>query len=121
MAQEVLARGERGDHVGVLRVLGGGADALSAASDFAVLRAAYRGLARLIHPDKLGKRFAGATKAFQCLARAFEALTAPTSASDPPSRAGKRRAAAPAVGRSNEGCYRTRCRCPRCGGGWGGR
>ena len=28
-------------------------------------RKAYRGLARLLHPDKLGRHFPGATKAFQ--------------------------------------------------------
>ena len=42
-----------------------------------VMRRAFRGLARLIHPDKLGRRYPQATKAFQALARAFDVLSAP--------------------------------------------
>ena len=116
MATEVLARGECHDHEGVLSVLG--AD-LTSASPFEALKQAYRGLAKLIHPDKLGSRFAGATKAFQCLARAFEVLTAPAPSAGV--NAGGKRPAMETVGRSNEGCYRTRCSCPRCGARWGGR
>eukprot|EP00966_Prymnesium_polylepis_P249252 5762501-Prymnesium_polylepis.1 len=77
------------------------------------MRKAYRALARLLHPDKLGRHFPEATKAFQCLTSAFEALTAPV-----PDAKGKK--AGPAVGRSNDGCYRTKVRCPRCKAHWGG-
>ena len=80
------------------------------------LRKAYRGLARLIHPDKLHGRFSGATKAFQCLARAFELLTAPEHAA---AAGGGNANAAATVARSNDGCYRTPVRCPRCKAAWG--
>jgi hypothetical protein len=47
---------------------------------------------------------AGATKAFQMLTSAFESLSAP----EPPAAPGKGKASGPSVGRSNEGCYRTK-------------
>ena len=125
MAREVLARGERGDHEGVLSVLG---VPLTRNSPFSSLRTAYLGLARLIHPDKMVGAFPGATQAFQSLASAFEALTAPAYDTGAASGTGQstgnakgKRPTPPTVGRSNDGCYRTRCSCPRCGGGWGGR
>jgi hypothetical protein len=113
IAKEVLARGERGDHEGVLSALGA---SLTRESPFESLRSAYRGLARLIHPDKLSRRFPGATKAFQCLAHAFEVLTAPE-VSLPSGK--KKGANEPTVGRSNHGCYRTKVLCPRCKASWG--
>ena len=119
VAQQVLSRGSSGDHEGVLSALG---VPLTRSSPFEALRKAYRGLARLIHPDKLAHQFSGATRAFQALARAFEVLTAPAvELPAQPTRRGQTSGTAPAVGRSNEGCYRTRVCCPRCGASWGGR
>ena len=70
MARAVLARGQIGDHEGVLSVLG---TQITRDSPYEDQRRAYRGLARLLHPDKLARHnFKDATKAFQCLARAFE-------------------------------------------------
>ena len=79
-------------------------------------RKAYHGLARLLHPDRLGRHFPGATKAFQFLTSAFESLTAPEPS--PRAKGGKGKAG-PTVGRSNDGCYRTKVTCPRCGDRWG--
>lgn len=96
---------------GVLSVLG---VPISRESSVEEQRKAYHGLARLLHPDRLGRHFPGATKAFQFLTSAFEALTAPEPA--PGAKKGK---AGPTVGRSNDGCYRTKVSCPRCGDRWG--
>ena len=56
MAQAVLERGTVGDHEGVLSALG---VPITRYSPFDVMRRAYRGLAKLIHPDRLARRFAG--------------------------------------------------------------
>ena len=74
------------------------------------MRMAYRGLARLLHPDKLHHE--GAKGAFQMLATAYEELSKPEPSAG---AAGKGKAAAPTVGRSNENCVRTKVTCPRCG------
>ena len=110
-AQAVLSAGAVGDHEGVLSACG---VAVTRDSPFATLRKAYRALAKLIHPDKLGGRFAGATKAFQQLCQAFDTLTAPELTAPK----GKRKAQ-PALARDNHNCFRTKVRCPRCRDQWG--
>ena len=110
-AQAVLSAGAVGDHEGVLSACG---VAVTRDSPFATLRKAYRALAKLIHPDKLGGRFAGATKAFQQLCLAFDTLTAPELTAPK----GKRKAQ-PALARDNHNCFRTKVRCPRCRDQWG--
>ena len=121
IAHAVLAAGKAGDHETVLSALG---IAVKYDSPYASQRKAYLGLARLIHPDKLGDAFPGAKSAFQYLVKAYEALTAPEIAD--PSAAGKggrgskkAAAAAPKLARSNENCFRTRVRCPKCSAVWG--
>ena len=114
MAQAVLERGTVGDHEGVLSALG---VPITRDSPFDVMRRAYRGLAKLIHPDRLARRFAGATKAFQALARAFDTLTSPEEEAAAGGKSAK--PAGPGLMRSNEGCYRTKVRCPRCASQWG--
>ena len=76
MAAAVLAAGKAGDHEAALSAFG---VPITYDSPYAMARKAYLGLARLIHPDKLGSRFAGASAAFQALVKAFEAITTPTS------------------------------------------
>eukprot|EP00900_Chrysochromulina_parva_P024033 jgi/Chrpa1/6263/Chrysochromulina_OHIO_Genome00015973-RA len=121
IAHAVLAAGKAGDHETVLSALG---IAVKYDSPYASQRKAYLGLARLIHPDKLGDAFPGAKSAFQYLVKAYEALTAPEIAD--PRAAGKggrgskkAAAAAPKLARSNENCFRTRVRCPKCSAVWG--
>ena len=80
---------------------------MSRDSPFATLRKAYRALAKLIHPDKLGGRFAGATKAFQQLCHAFDTLTAPDLTAP---KMGKQRKSQPALARDNHNCFRTKVR-----------
>ena len=113
-AGAVIARGERGDAEGVLSVLG-----VNITKDTPVeeMRKAYRALARMLHPDKLGRHFPGATKAFQTLTSAFDALTAPEASPAEAKRKGKK--SAPTVGRSNDNCFRTKVSCPRCAARWG--
>ncbi|KAL3905598.1 MAG: hypothetical protein SGPRY_010858, partial [Prymnesium sp.] len=95
MAMAVIACGARGDPEGVLSAIGvtitretpvegakpasllrtllaallAALPVLIASSMIVEMRKAYRGLARLLHPDKLSRHFAGATKAFQILTR----------------------------------------------------
>eukprot|EP00316_Scyphosphaera_apsteinii_P000266 CAMPEP_0119332876 /NCGR_PEP_ID=MMETSP1333-20130426/83811_1 /TAXON_ID=418940 /ORGANISM="Scyphosphaera apsteinii, Strain RCC1455" /LENGTH=652 /DNA_ID=CAMNT_0007342791 /DNA_START=3 /DNA_END=1961 /DNA_ORIENTATION=+ len=115
MAHAVLAASKAGDHEAVLSVLG---VAVTYNSPYSLQRKAYLGLARLIHPDKLSSCFPGASTAFQALVKAFEALTTPDMAEPTQSGKGKKKAPKP-LPRSNENCFRTRVRCPRCQANWG--
>ena len=118
-AQAVLTAGKAGDHEAVLSALG---MPVTYDSEYATQRKAYLALARMIHPDKLGGRFTGASTAFQHLVKAYEALTTPEVASAPAGSKGKgakAKAAPKPLARSNENCYRTRVGCPRCGCQWG--
>ena len=114
IARAVIAAGKVKDHEAVLSALGA---PVTYDTSLAVTRKAYHGLARLIHPDKLGHAFAGSSEAFQLLVAAFDALTAPAV---PAASGGKKKTNAPALARSNENCYRTRVHCPRCSQQWGG-
>ena len=65
----------------------------------------------VIHPDKLGRSFDQATKAFQTLVTAFDRLSSPDYATEEDS--GKRGGSAAGkdvlkLSRSNDGCVRTR-------------
>lgn len=113
LAKEVLRLGGAGKHVEVLRLLGdpvtagggGGSDNGAAA------RKAFLRISMLIHPDKL-RGFPDATKAFQALVHAFDRHQTKV-----PTAGGELRHKA--LGRSNDGCYRTQVRCPRCEVAWG--
>ena len=114
MAAQVILLGGKGDEEGVLSVLG---VEITRDTPYEEQRKAYRGLARLLHPDKLGRSLGKdtATKAFQYLTSAFEALSTP----DPLGGKKSKKPAGPSVGRSNDGCYRTPIGCPRCFSKWG--
>ena len=112
LAIQVLELAEAGDPEGVLSLLG---QPVSRSTPFAHQRKAYLNLSRMIHPDKL-PRYQQATKAFQALVSAFEALTAPEL---PPQGAQPKAKAHSAISRSNAGCHKTRLHCPRCKAVWG--
>ena len=115
MAAQVILLGGKGGEEGVLSVLG---VEITRDTPYEEQRKAYRGLARLLHPDKLGRSLGKdtATKAFQYLTSAFEALSTP----DPlGGKKSNKKPAGPSVGRSNDGCYRTPIGCPRCFSKWG--
>lgn len=61
----MIQLGEKEDYEAVLSVL----EPVTSASPTASLRKQYLRLSALIHPDKLGRRFDGATKAFQARGR----------------------------------------------------
>ena len=81
----------------------------------ATMRRAYLKLSLIIHPDKLGRSFDQATKAFQALVSAFDRLSSPDVIEEVVSK-GKNKVAK--IARSNEGCVRTRVCCPRCKQPW---
>lgn len=112
MAKQVLALGEGGDASGVLSLVG---SPITSTTPFAAQRKAYLQLSRMIHPDKLGRHFDGATRAFQELVRAFDELTAPP-APEPAAAKGPKQTT---ISRSNQDCHRTRVFCPRCDAEWG--
>ena len=82
-------------------------------SSAADMRKEYLRLSLILHPDKL-RNFPEATKSFQCLVTAFERASAPPAPHD--SKASKSKT----ISRSNEGCFRTSVKCPRCRQSWGG-
>ncbi|GMI30799.1 hypothetical protein TeGR_g4883, partial [Tetraparma gracilis] len=93
---------------------------LGASSPAALLRRGYLKMSLMIHPDRIGRAFPEATRAFQVLVEAFERLTSPDSvpSADAPAKKGEK--AKPArISRSNDGCHRTRVKCPRCKTAWG--
>jgi curved DNA-binding protein CbpA len=83
------------------------------------MRKAYLKISLIIHPDKIGRVFAQATKAFQALVRAFERLSSPDLTTEADERKGsKGKEAAKTIARSNENCFRTKVKCPRCKQPW---
>ena len=82
----------------------------------AIMRKAYLKLSLVIHPDKLGRSFDQATKAFQALVSAFDRLSSPDIIEEETS--GKKGHKVAKIARSNEGCIRTRVCCPRCKQKW---
>jgi hypothetical protein len=125
VAARVIELGETDDFLGILNLAAPSEDArLNSKSSPQQFRKYYLKLSLIIHPDRLGKEFSDATKAFQILVRAFEHLTAPELIEEveAPKGAGKRSSAtakkSTAISRSNDGCYRTRVCCPRCKQPW---
>jgi hypothetical protein len=116
IAKRVLALSELEDYEGILNVAASSASTkISKDSTPAAMRKMYLKLSLIIHPDKLGKIFPDATKAFQAAVRAFEYLNSP--ALEEEQKASKKKKV-PVISRSNEGCYRTRICCPRCKQPW---
>ena len=91
-----------------------GAPRISKQTPLAIMRKAYLKLSLIIHPDKLGRSYDQATKAFQALVSAFDRLSSPDVVQDEDVCKGKKGAKIVKIARSNEGCYRTRVCCPRC-------
>jgi hypothetical protein len=125
IAKRVIELDASDDYLGILNIAGVGS--ITSSSPVAVMRKAYLKLSIRIHPDKLQRKFDQATKAFQALVRAFERLSAPDMEDDifmSEETGGKKGAkkgtstSTQAISRSNEGCYRTRVRCPRCKETW---
>ena len=126
IAKKILQLDASDDYVSILNIAGGGN--ILSSSPIAVMRKAYLKLSLLIHPDKLQRKFDQATKAFQALVRAFERLSAPNVEDDifmseekggkSNKKGGRKATSTAAISRSNEGCFRTRVRCPRCREVW---
>jgi hypothetical protein len=110
LAQQVLDLGEKEKWFDILSILGRRITADSSTGD---MRKEYLRLSLILHPDKL-RNFPDATKSFQCLVTAFERASAPPSVDV--SKASKCKT----ISRSNEGCFRTPIKCPRCRQLWGG-
>ncbi|RHZ06718.1 hypothetical protein DYB31_013716, partial [Aphanomyces astaci] len=86
-------------------------------SSTAIMRKAYLKLSLLVHPDKLPKDFADATRAFQALVTAYEMMSQPPELiTAVPAKA---KHGTMEIMRSNEGCHRTPVHCPRCHEAWG--
>lgn len=119
IAQRILELEDLADDEAIINVMEDSFGHLSKASPLAELRKRYLKLSLLIHPDKIGRSFPQATKAFQTLVQAFERLSTQETAEEAAKskvRVSKKREMA--ISRSNEGCYRTRVRCPRCKEPW---
>eukprot|EP00993_Chasmostoma_nieuportense_P007669 NODE_934_length_1753_cov_7.199877_g876_i0.p1 GENE.NODE_934_length_1753_cov_7.199877_g876_i0~~NODE_934_length_1753_cov_7.199877_g876_i0.p1 ORF type:complete len:561 (-),score=123.61 NODE_934_length_1753_cov_7.199877_g876_i0:71-1699(-) len=110
IAKEVLRLGEMGEHTAILSLLG---ETIATHTDIAQTRKAFLKLSLLLHPDKLGSSFEGATRAFQALVFAFETVTRPETVEAPLTNK------TTTIARSNAGCYRTKVKCPRCKVEWG--
>lgn len=124
VAKRVLQLAEDGDEEGILNIATTKDSRISKNSPVTSMRKAYLKLSLLIHPDKLGRQFEHATKAFQALVKAFEHLSSPDFVSaeedEKTSRAKKKQQQdnVLSLARSNEGCFRTRICCPRCKQPW---
>jgi len=123
IARKVLQLDETDDYEGFLNIAGGGL--ISKQSPINMMRKAYLKISLLIHPDKLGRSFEQATKAFQALVRAFERLSTPDAlGTDEENEGSEKKNGARSnkkslkIARSNEGCFRTRVCCPRCKQPW---
>jgi hypothetical protein len=121
IARRIIELDESDDFVGILNLAGG--TAITQSSSVSSMRKNFLKLSLSVHPDKLQRQFPQATKAFQALVRAFERLSQPSvlddafmDASTGPSTniSGKGNKGPILIARSNEGCFRTRVRCPRC-------
>jgi hypothetical protein len=110
LARQILVLGEEEKWLDILSILGRRITADSSAAD---MRKEYLRLSLILHPDKL-RNFSDATKSFQFLVTAFERASAPPSVQD--SKCSKSKT----ISRSNDGCFRTPVKCPRCRQVWGG-
>lgn len=118
IARKVLELGESDDHEAILN-LGNkaGSEKITRQTPVNVMRKAYLKLSLVIHPDKIGRVFEGATRSFQALVKAFERLSAPEIIDDvADNKGGKNKTKT--LSRSNENCFRTRVCCPRCKRQW---
>eukprot|EP01032_Pedospumella_encystans_P014651 gene14651-16808_t len=78
VAKRVLELNEVDDYVGILNLAAPSVDArIDRKSSVNQMRKYYLKLSLTIHPDRMGKTFPEATKAFQALVKAFEHLTSP--------------------------------------------
>jgi hypothetical protein len=102
-----------------IRILQLSDPALQPTSPTADLRKAYLKISLHIHPDRIGREFKEATKAFQILVTAYETLTSPDYIPSDESAPKKGKKKAAQISRSNEGCFRTLVYCPRCSARWG--
>ena len=101
-----------GDSVAILSLLGTTVDRKS---PVAVMRKQYLLISTKVHPDKHPEKTRHlATKAFQVLVSAYEALQAPEMTAGDVARPKTK-----TINRSNEGCFRTVIECPRCKAPWG--
>ncbi len=119
IAKKIIELAENYDDEGIINILNQSTDTrITRTSPIAAMRKCYLKLSLLIHPDKLGRDFEHATKAFQALVIAFERLSSPDATPITPasSASGKKPLS---INRSNEGCYRTIIKCPRCRVAWG--
>ena len=115
IAQKVLEYAENEDYEGILNMTRTSASdpIISRATPVNIMRKAYLKLSLIIHPDKIGRIFNQATKAFQALVKAFDSLTSvdiDVSGDTGAARGGPKGkgGAMFTISRSNEGCYRTR-------------
>lgn len=69
LARRVLELDELNDYEGILNIATTKETRVNKSSPAALMRKAYLKLSLLIHPDKLGRTFEHATKAFQALVR----------------------------------------------------
>lgn len=124
IAKAILELEEQDDDEGILNILGPEkTQMIDSRSLTSAMRKNYLKISLLIHPDKIGRQFGQATKAFQALVKAFERMSAAERmAEDAKHSSGKTAKAGVAqLSRSNEGCYRTRVCCPRCKEPWSER
>ena len=111
VARRVLELGEVDDYEGILNIATPpGVSRITSKTSVALMRKAYLKLSLVIHPDKLGRSFDQATKAFQTLVTAFDRLSSPDYAMEEDSgrRGGSAGKDVLKLSRSNEGCVRTR-------------
>jgi curved DNA-binding protein CbpA len=120
IAQKVLELIEGDDYEGILNIAASSPETcINKKSDHAAMRKLYLKLSLMIHPDKLGKSFPDATKAFQALVKSFEYLTAPDLIEEEQQEKGRgKKQKVPTISRSNDNCFRTRVCCPRCKQPW---
>lgn len=121
VAQMILDMGEGEDYEGILNIAALPGQPISRQTPAPIMRKAYLKLSLLVHPDKIGRIFPQAAKAFQTLARAFDYLTSvdiDTSGDDKASSRSGGKQKVFTISRSNEGCHRTRVCCPRCRQPW---
>ena len=119
VAKRIMELDEVDDFAAILNIASRpGEPPLSHESSSAAMRKAYLKLSLLIHPDKLGRVFSQAAKAFQCLVRALDRLSQAPVEGDAVDHRKKGKDKQFTIARSNDGCKRTRVCCPRCKERW---
>lgn len=115
ISARVLQLNEEDDFLGILNL--GGTD-VTVSSSVSVLRKAYLKLSLVLHPDK-NQGDPKSTIVFQALVNAYERISQPELVEDASSNSkGSKTKKHTTIARSNEGCKRTRVRCPRCKSPW---